>query len=383
MRHSAFLSSLFILALLVAALPATAGGPLANCQPGQPFLWGNGGQDIPFNPDQGGLGTLTNAQAVGLVADSFQAWEDVPTSSASYVNAGQLPFDVDITNFIPFLFPAGPDGLSSIVFDENGEIFDLLFGPGSGILGFAGPEFGIFSTCTITEGVAFLNGSAINDPIVALDINVHEFGHYTNLAHTVVNGQIVIGDTTGPTPFNTFPLDTLVDRVETMYPFYFGPLAGFRTPDPDDEAILSTLYPEPDFFANTGTISGKVLLTDGTELTGVNVIARNLDAPFDDAVSAISSDFTDNTASGADPFVGLFTINGLTPGARYALYIDEILAGGFSTPPLTPLPGPEEFRNGADNSLNNNPNADPPNLLTPIVPQAGSPRTGQNIVIHP
>lgn len=382
MKRSAFLSSLFILALLVAALPATAGGPLANCRPGQPFLWGNGGQNIPFNPDQGGLGTLTNTQAVMLVEDSFQAWEDVPTSTAAYFNAGPIPVDVDITNFIPFLFPAGPDGLSSIVFDENGEIFDLLFGPGTGILGFAGPEFGILATCEITEGVAFLNGSAINDPTVALDINVHEFGHYTNLAHTVVNGQIVIGDNTGPTPFDTFPLTTLVDRVETMYPFYFGTAAGFRTPDPDDEAIISTLYPEPFFFSTTGTIAGSVLFgTGGTPLTGVNVIARNVNAPFDDAVSAISSDFTDNTVPGADPFVGTFRINGLTPGARYALYVDEILAGGFSTPPLVPLPGPEEFRSGQDNTLVNVP--DSPNMFIPIVPVAGVPRTGQNIVLHP
>ena len=59
--------------------------------------------------------------------------------------------------------------------------------------------------------------------------------------------------------------------------------------------------PEPTFFANTGTIAGTIYAPNGTtRLTGVNVIARNLADPFEDAVSAISSDFTDSTSQ-ADP----------------------------------------------------------------------------------
>ncbi|MEJ2582156.1 MAG: hypothetical protein P8127_11075, partial [Acidobacteriota bacterium] len=114
--------------------------------------------------------------------------------------------------------------------------------------------------------------------------------------------------------------------------------------------MVSTLYPAPNFLSNTGTISGTIFAPNGsTRITGVNVIARNLADPFTDAVSAISSDFTDSTSQ-ADPIVGTYTINGLTPGADYAVYVDEILAGGFSTALQVPLPGPEEFYNGADES---------------------------------
>ena len=88
-------------------------------------------------------------------------------------------------------------------------------------------------------------------------------------------------------------------------------------------------------------------------MTGVNVIARNIANPFDDAVSAISSDFATDYTPGA-PFVGVYTLRGLTPGASYAVFVDEILEGGFSTPPRI-LPGPEEFYNGASESTTSPP----------------------------
>ena len=378
---SAVRLGVFAAAITLLVVPhASAGGPLANCSSGQPFLWNTSGP-IVFNPDQGNLGPLTHAQAVAAVQASFNVWGAVPTATVSYAAGAELPVDVDITNFEPYLNPSAPDGLSAVVFDDTGEIFDLLFGPGSGILGFAGPEWGDTPTCTIIEGVSFLNGPSFTNNTAAIDVMVHEFGHWTNLAHTVVNGQIFLaGDTSGPTPFNTFGSPPTIEVIETMYPFYFGPGSGTQTLEADDIAMVSTLYPESNFFDNSGTIAGTIFAPNGsTRLTGVNVIVRNVADPFEDAVSAISSDFTDSTSQ-ADPVVGTYTINGLTPGADYAVFVDEILAGGFSTTPQVPLPGPEEFYNGADES--NDPSTDDPSVFEVVTAAAGSPAMGIDIIFN-
>jgi len=351
MRHARRIARLALLLVAIVTLVASsafAGGPIGACKPGEPFRWPNGGTNIPWNPDLGDLGPLTNAEAVGLVSFAFNQWKS-PSTSISFTQGMPLPADVTVANFVPYFFPSAPDGLSAIVFDDSGEIFELLFGPDSGILGFAGPEWVNEVTCDVVEGVSFLNGASFGNVQEALDVMVHEFGHYSGLGHSIVNGQIVIGDTTGPTPFDTFPVTTLVNLIETMYPFYFGPASGFSTPHKDDIQALATLYPAPTFFGSTGSISGRILSSNGrTPKPGLNVIARNVANPFADAVSGISGAFTTDLSPDS-PLAGVYILNGLTPGARYAVFVDEILEGEFSVPPGVAA-GPEEFYNGRNES---------------------------------
>ncbi len=374
------LAGLLLTGSLLMTATAQAGGPLANCSDGVPLRWGaNGdGVGITFNPDQGDLGPLDNAAATALVAESFQVWGDIPTSTATYVEGAALPVDVDITNFGEYLEATAPDGLSAIVYDDTGEIFDLLFGPGSGILGFAGPEWANTITCEIIEGLSFLNGPAFADLTEAKDIMVHEFGHFSNLAHVQINGAILLGDDNGP-GFDAFPApDFLSDIIVTMYPFYFGPLAGTQTVELDDRSSLSALYPTANYATDFASISGSVTIPDGTtRISGVNVIARNVADPYDDASGILSGADTDAVDPATSDFVGTFTFTGLTPGAEYAVFIDEIVDGGFSTTPVALSPSPEEFYSGAEES-----NSDDPTLLTTVSAPAGGTASGIDIILN-
>ena len=364
-----------LLLVIVAVIGVNAAGPL--------FIW-NAEQRIPYRwdvtspvkiyTDSGPFETnippqftpIPNEIADAAVAFAAQQWTNVETSSFQAQVAGDfdsiaLPDIVSGNAGLVFGPDNDGDGIH-FVYDADGTIMQNFFGASPfGVLGIATPEWADEATGTITEGWVIINAkprwSTDNDLQMYAGVFTHELGHAINLAHSQTNGAAWFSfDPVGPRSCTTvpYPTNVTVADVETMYPFINqrpgGSGAAQSTVErADDKAAISDLYPDGGYPNTKGSITGKVLQTDGKEgITGINVIARNLTNPYADAVSAMTGDYI-RVQAGND---GTFTLNGLTPGASYALYTDMIVQGGFPT--LQPLyvPEGEEFYNGANESGN-------------------------------
>lgn len=350
-----------LLALACALTAAVAGGPLNIFDPASrtPYAWPAG--DTPVYLDMGSLGQLTNEEADSMVAASLAQWNAVPTASFHAVVAGDfasigLP-DITAENIFDVLGAWNGGGIH-IVYDADGSIHNALLGY-AGVLGFTLTEYLDDDSPAMLEAIIVLNGAWVSDAPTA-DIAMssyggvvtHEFGHAINLAHSQTNGQIYffyepyVGPEGCVDPYASVPNP---GQIETMYPLInvWGTGPDVSTVDHlDDIAAFSDIYPDADWPDSHGTIAGSIRVPSvgphGNEVTGVNVIARNVADPFSDAISGMSGAYTQG-AAGAD---GRYTFHGLTPGASYVLYVDGIWAGAFSTPYPTVLPGPEEYYNG-------------------------------------
>lgn len=359
MRHP--LSQFALLAFLVLAAglfpgtaPLLAGGPFLICDETTGTAFAYPAAPVPIRIDPGSMGpNLTNAQADLLTENGYAQWTNVATASFAHAAGPDIPFDVDATNAF-YMFGVNGYGID-VIYDADGSIFSDFFGAPPGVLGLAGPKFIDFDTCELSESFVVLNGAGV-DPADVGGVNfggvfTHEFGHSINLAHSQTNGAILFfGDDIAPSgceaPYDGTPA---LDQIETMYPFIDPSAAAGLGQEMaivdnlDDIASVSNIYPDAGWPGSAATISGTILAADASsEIRGVNVVARNLADPFGDAISALSGDFS--LFFGVPPD-GSYTFNGLTPGAEYAVYIDAIVAGGFSIFPAGLLPEMEEFWN--------------------------------------
>lgn len=350
---------LFTMFMNLPSLDVTAGGPLLVTKSGRPFGW-RVSRPVPWTPDQGRLGTLSNSDAIALVAETFQVWQDVPTARIQFQQSGQLDRDVTQSNFLSFLDGLTNDCLEGrpcvnpIIFDTDGRIIDSLRGRGASqrILGFAGPN--VFRLDGfILQGVAVLNGRFSRQLNLLRETCIHEFGHMIGLDHTALNSEAAL---------DSDPSNDAI--VPIMAPIVSGTIgAHLRL---DDIAAVSSLYPTGDFFG-AGRISGQVLLPDGTGFQGANVVARKVDDPELTAVSSVSGflhagtrEDPENFGSDSPELLGFYEIRGL-PDGRYTVEIESInplFNGGSAVGPLDPpeaLPGPPEFYSGAEESASDDP----------------------------
>ncbi len=297
------------LAALVVAGPASlrAGGPL-NALDGQPGRWAG---PAPYSLDLGGLGPFTNAQAVAMVRQAIQIWEQVPGSTASFHELPPLPIDLDAENILDY-FQGNPliEGAirpeNPIVFDEGGEAIDLLLGSGSSetILALAGPRSITRTNREFRSAFAIFNGRRADDPDYFTTV-VHEMGHFLGLDHTQIHNELASNASDSDNHLIPIMYPLLVDRAS-------------QAPLFDDRAWISWLYPTSEFSASTGAISGSVFRADGSPLPGAHVVAVRLEGGTEsvtEIVSAVSGFMQDGNSG--------FLLPGLAPG-DYVVFIEPL-----------------------------------------------------------
>lgn len=364
-------------AVLLRASAGTAGGPLLT-EDGEPYRWDTD-DPVAIHLDQGPLGAISGDDVRSVVELAIQEWNAVGTSEFRFELGDPLPIDVEDYSENKFYnFVTKNDGTNPVIYDSSGAITDAIFGPGSGVLGAAGPSLLVPSSAKLVKGFAIFNGKEFTEDSTTIlrAVITHELGHFLGLGHSQTNGTRVGGTIPG------FLGTVETEDVETMFPLL---IDAAEQPHPmstlhkDDVAAISTLYPTPAFSATTGSLQGDVLDFDGTTpLQGINVIARNVANPFADAVSCVSGALAGGRLGGSG--LGGWALRGLTPGATYLVYIEEVggfFVGGASVGPLDPpldvdstdLAAFLEFWSGEDESAENPP--DDPSAGQGILVEAG------------
>lgn len=239
--------------------------------------------NIILNVENGDLGVRPNAIADILVQEAIDIWNNVNSSTINLIkDEDKIPVDINIDNFEDYLpnlaetsFHAS-DKLNPVVYDDNGEIIDAYFGMDSSedIIGFAAS---IFTTGSryFDEGYAVINGKDLNLTNRQFKLLIaHEIGHFFGLDHSQadINNQEKLFGFPG---FCNSPGFQQSD-YPVMYPFACrddetNPL------HPDDISAISALYPNSAVPSNFGTLSGRLLDSQGKAILGANIWAEHND----------------------------------------------------------------------------------------------------------
>jgi hypothetical protein len=376
-QHMAILGSFIVAVWLFSVIPIHSegpelvGGPSTPSTEGQPYKWG--GTTLAFNAttlnywtDQGQLGSITDPDS--LVANAFQAWQNVATANINFIRKGQLGANVTSSNILTVLnnledcstLPAAPTGgiaqPVTVIYDTDGSIFQAL-GEDPNTIG--GEATALCPTSDGTNniynrGEVLLNGKGFSSSELTA-VMIHESGHLIGLDHSQINLDCL-------TPCS----QAEEDGVPIMFPVLLQNADGtyHTNPRTDDQAAVSVLYPVATnpppagktLFTSMGRIQGMILFSDGvTPAQGFNVIARSVANPSTVAVSNVSGClFTEDAGESAipgsfsdEPFfshdtslIGYYDIPGLPPG-DYTLEVEAInnagqfaFVGGSSLGPI-------------------------------------------------
>ncbi|GAB1048052.1 MAG: hypothetical protein WAqPseu_23020 [Shewanella algae] len=330
---------------------------------------------------------LSIAQANAITAKAVGEWSAVETSTFEMSVQGTIEQqtgikDVNQTNVDQIYSAVNGYGFW-VNYDTDGQILEQYFGvPRSQVLGIAFPEWADEETGEILEATALMNGWYVGiddtDGEMIAGVFTHEFGHALNMSHSQANGHLSYMSASYSPQYDGVPGCAITnqytsasqiapDTIETMFPFIN--VLGVQGAEQstvnvrDDIVNLSDLYPTAEYRSGYGSISGTLYTKEGVDYSGMNMVARNLDNPLYDVVTQQSGNLTQGLV-GPD---GKFTINGLTPGGRYVLYMETIKAGGYPTR-QTALLSEAEYWNSNESS---NPASDRACDFTPIIAEAG------------
>ncbi len=261
-----------LLSALCFANASLAGGPSVIAGPTGNTAVTYQNPAITVHVENGDLGAFSNAEAVTLMQEAFDVWNDVSTATVSLsIDQAVLDIDVDQDNAETYLPTVDEtelneaDGISPIIFDDDGQIIDMYLGAGQSdfIIGFA-QSISTTTGAFFLEGFAVINGKNTTTDNALQLLLAHEIGHFIGLDHSQVNI-----DNNEPAPFceNT-------DRGDypLMYPIRCRLSVSLH---PDDVSAVSALYPTADINDRLGILEGLFLDSDNTAILGANIWAQN------------------------------------------------------------------------------------------------------------
>ncbi len=302
--------SILLLFLLILASAAFAGGPrwvagsayFDASVKGQPVHWKNGA--VSYYLDQGALSTLGfHTLMTSLVAQSANAWNNVPTAAVSITNGGNLSEDVSGSNVI-----AGANGITmpadiqstatskplAIVYDADGSVINAFFGPGASAAsdcrdnGVMTVVDNVATDGTIQHALMLLNGlcAGNNAQLSVMQYQmVRAFGRILGLDWSQANESMFVGDQITSDGLAGWPIMHPVEYVCSFDGISCTPNG--LTLRYDDIAAVNRLYPVTS--ANKSSFTGKQLTAaatisvkgtihfrNGQGMQGVNVVLRPL-----------------------------------------------------------------------------------------------------------
>jgi hypothetical protein len=279
MTRRPVVAALVTLIAMLAVVPTSAYLKFGYTIAGRPVVlkWADDRPVSYFVGSRGGGGVSAD-EFRDAVVRAFGTWQDIPTSSVRFTNAG-----------ISDRGPSDNDGVTLLAFSDRPELDRTLGATSYTIDVSTGTllEADVFFNATFPWSVAPAGQSGRFD---LQTIATHEIGHLLGLGHSALGETEMLGSGR-----------RVLSAGAVMFPIAFSPgnIDGRRL-QPDDLAGASDIYPDGTFRRSTGSISGRVT-KNGLGVLGAHVVAMHLQT------GALVGGFTlDET--------GAYVLAGLEPG---------------------------------------------------------------------